>query len=256
MTKRVDAGASSGAGARSRSSIAPSPTTRSAPAGVLPPWAVVGIVVALVAAFAVSVGLAVAGPSTTTPKPGDGVPPIDASSARLVRDNSRVLSNAVDARVSVVAFLDFESEAARAAFPVLEQLRMQYAGRVTFVVRYFPLDNHVNSMRAARAVEAAAQQGQFEAMYTTMYETQNAWGEQEGPADDTFRRFATDLGLDLARWDAAYGDDATIDRVNFDVADGRALGVDSTPTFFVNDRRLASASSDAFRAALDDALTR
>jgi hypothetical protein len=48
--------------------------------------------------------------------------------------------------------------------PAIEQLRQQYEGRVTFVVRHFPLEGHFNSTRAAGGVEAAAQQGQFEAV--------------------------------------------------------------------------------------------
>ncbi|WP_068044740.1 DsbA family protein [Nocardia speluncae] len=50
-------------------------------------------------------------------------------------------------------------------------------GRVTFVVRYFPIPSHFNSERAARAVEAAAQQGRFEQMYQRMFEIQAGWGE-------------------------------------------------------------------------------
>ncbi|WP_326638028.1 MULTISPECIES: DsbA family protein [unclassified Streptosporangium] len=53
-------------------------------------------------------------------------------------------------------FLDFECEACRAAFPVVEDLHEQYAGKVTFVVRYFPLPGHFNAERAARAVVDAA----------------------------------------------------------------------------------------------------
>ncbi len=72
-------------------------------------------------------------------------------------------------------FLDFECEACRAAFPLVEQLRSQYGDRVNFVVRYFPIPAHFNAERAARAVESAAQQGKFEPMYKKMYETQSQW---------------------------------------------------------------------------------
>lgn len=67
----------------------------------------------------------------------------------------------------LVEFLDFECESCGALFPIVEQLRSDYAGEITYVVRYFPLPGHVNSMNAAVAAEAAAQQGEFEAMYRT-----------------------------------------------------------------------------------------
>src|SRR3546814_14177947 len=59
------------------------------------------------------------------------------------------------------------------------------------------------------------------------------WGEKQTPADDVFRGFATELGLDMAEFDAAYANPATLERIQLDMADGRALGVQGTPTFFL-----------------------
>lgn len=78
--------------------------------------------------------------------------------------------------------------------------------------------------------------------------------EQRIPLDDVFRGFAADLGLDLAAYDAAYNDPGTAARVRADFDDGLALGVDGTPTFFVNDLRIAVNSYEDLTAALDDAL--
>ena len=128
------------------------------------------------------------------------------------------------------------------------------AGRVTFVARYFPMPGHFNGERAARAVEAAAQQGKFEDMYHRMYETQTEWGEQQTPHDDTFRGFAGDLGLDMEQWEADYNDPATAERVAKDMADGQALGVQGTPTFFVNGERLNPRTYEDLTDALDAAL--
>lgn len=84
---------------------------------------------------------------------------------QLVRENSHRLNDVPDSDVTFVEFLDFECEGCRAAFPMVEQLRGEYGDRVNFVIRYFPLQSHFNAERAARAVEAAAQQGQLEPMY-------------------------------------------------------------------------------------------
>ncbi|MCH9728515.1 MAG: DsbA family protein [Actinomycetia bacterium] len=173
---------------------------------------------------------------------------------QLVRDNSHRLNTATNSDVDFVEFLDFECEACRAAFPLVEQLRAEYGDRVNFVVRYFPIQSHFNAERAARAVEAAAQQGKFEPMYKKMYETQNQWGEQQTPADAIFRGFAAELGLDMVAFDAAYNDPATLDRINLDVADGVALGVRGTPTFFLNGTRLKPRSYEDLSAAIDKAL--
>ncbi|MEV1005444.1 thioredoxin domain-containing protein [Nonomuraea sp. NPDC050202] len=180
--------------------------------------------------------------------------PVAAGESQYVRADSHKLQTAADGKVTLVEFLDFECEACRAAFPVVEGLRKQYAGKVTFVARYFPLPGHFNAERAARAVEAAAAQGKFEAMYQRMYETQTQWGEKQVPADDVFRGFARDLGLDMAAWEKAYNDPATLERINKDVADGQALGVTGTPTFFLDGERLQPQSEADFKAAIDAAL--
>ncbi|ULN44796.1 DsbA family protein (plasmid) [Mycolicibacterium crocinum] len=175
---------------------------------------------------------------------------------QLVRDNSHRLNTVPSSDVTFVEFLDFECEACRAAFPLVEQLRSQYGDRVNFVVRYFPIPAHFNAERAARAVESAAQQGKFEPMYKKMYETQSQWGEQKTPADATFRGFATELGLDMTKFDAAYNDPATVARINQDVADGKALGVDGTPTMFLDGKRLKYKSYSDLSSAIDQALQR
>ncbi|MEU7004271.1 thioredoxin domain-containing protein [Nonomuraea sp. NPDC046570] len=179
---------------------------------------------------------------------------VAAGESQLVRADSHRVQTAGDGKVTLVEFLDFECEACRAAFPVVEELRKQYAGKVTFVVRYFPIASHFNAERSARAVEAAAKQGKFEAMYQRMYETQAQWGEKQVPADGLFRKSAQDLGLDMAAWDKAYNDPATLARIKKDLADGQALGVQGTPTFFLNGKKFEPRTSDDFKAAIDAAL--
>ncbi|WP_043737071.1 MULTISPECIES: DsbA family protein [Nocardia] len=172
----------------------------------------------------------------------------------VIRPDSHRLSSVADGRVTFVEFLDFECEACAAMFPVVERLRHEYGDRVSFVVRYFPIPAHFNAERAARAVEAAARQGRFEQMYQRMYQTQSGWGDQRVPLDSVFRGFAAELGLDLAAFDTDYNDPATLARVRADFEDGRALGVDGTPTFFVNDTRIKPSSYQDLVDTLDTAL--
>lgn len=195
----------------------------------------------------------VAGLLTLTAMGEDPEPaPVEAGESQLVRDDSHVLGEPGDSDVVFVEFLDFECEGCLAAYPAIEQLREEYAGRVTFVFRHFPL--HSNSERAARAVEAAAAQGQVEAMYQRLFETATQWGHSEQPADAVFRGFAEDLGLDMEEYDAVYGDPDTAAVVARDAADGRALGVEGTPTFFVDGEPIRPESLADLTEALDAAL--
>jgi protein-disulfide isomerase len=216
----------------------------------------VTITVAVVAVAVLVLVLLVNRPSTPSPESAQVPEGSTVSSQVLVRENSHRLSTADDGRVTLVEFLDFECESCGAAFPIVEQLRNEYAGRVTFVTRYFPIPSHSNAENAAVSVEAAARQGRFEAMYQRMFETQAQWGEQQASKAELFRGFAADLGLDMAAYDRAIADPATIERVLADKRDGEAAGVQGTPTFFLNGVQLRLRSGDDLRAAIDLALSR
>jgi protein-disulfide isomerase len=189
---------------------------------------------------------------------GDDAGPVSASTpeqtSALVREDSHVLGDEGTGDVTFVEFLDFECEACGAAFPIVEDIREQYAGEVTFVMRYFPLPSHFNSERAARAVEAAGRQDRLEDMYTMMFETQASWGESQEPADDLFRSYAEDLGLDMTQFDADYADPEVAARVQRDVEDGIELGVEGTPTFFIDGEPFRPETVGDFSEALDAAL--
>lgn len=219
---------------------------------------VLGLVAGLVALVAL-VAIVVVAATRPWQEAGDTLPTggpqaSGDQTALVVREDSRRLSDVPDSKVTFVEFLDFECEACGAVYPAIEELRSQYGDRVSFVIRYFPLDSHFNSMRAARAVEAAAQQGQLEAMYARMFETQTQWAESQEPKDDVFRQYAQDLGLDMGAWDAAYEAPETVERIERDVADGRALGVAGTPTFFLNGQPFEPQSAADLTEAFDQAL--
>lgn len=183
-----------------------------------------------------------------TPEPAEG------EELQTVRTDSHVLDQGGADAVTVVEFLDFECEACGAFYPIVEELRAQYAGDITYVVRYFPLPGHINSTQAALAAEAAAQQDRFEDMYHRLFETQAQWGEGAEETPAVFRGFAEDLGLDMAAFDAAISDPATLERVQSDMADGEALGVSSTPSFFVDGKPLTLQEWGDLEAAIEKAV--
>ncbi|XAS65524.1 DsbA family protein [Pseudarthrobacter sp. So.54] len=180
-------------------------------------------------------------------------PPQPVADAQLVREDSHRVTAPVTEKAQLVEFLDFECESCLAAQPLVEDLKKEFGDRITFVTRYFPLPGHRNSGTAALAVEAAAQQGKYEQMYTKMFDTQPQWGEKQDSQAPLFRTYAQELGLDLAKYDAAVADEKTIDRIRKDVADGKALGVTGTPTFFLDGRKLTLSTEADFRQKLTDA---
>jgi protein-disulfide isomerase len=203
-------------------------------------WILLGVVL-----LGVVIGVLVSRSASTTAAPDDA--------GQLVRENGRVLSKAPDEQAVLVEFLDYECEACAAAYPFTEDLRAEYSDTLTVVHRYFPLPGHPNSMTAAIAVEAAAQQDAYEPMYQKMFQTQAQWSHHQQDQSDVFRGYAKDLNLDMTAYDAAVADPGTRQRIELDVAEGTALGVAGTPTFYLDGKPLQPDSLEEFTTAVDAA---
>ncbi|MEV8025921.1 thioredoxin domain-containing protein [Microbacterium sp. NPDC080220] len=172
------------------------------------------------------------------------------------RSNTHVLDQVDPDAPTLVEFLDFECEVCGAFYPVIEQLREDYDGKINYAFRYFPIPSHLNSMNAALAVEAAAQQGRVEDMYNKMFQTQSTWGDQQVDHSNLFRSFAEELQLDMDAYDAAVTDPDVKKRVEEDFAEGEALGVQGTPTFFLDGKKLELTQLSDLTDALDAAIAK
>jgi protein-disulfide isomerase len=187
------------------------------------------------------------------PAPAPAASGESAAPVELVDASTHLLAEAGPDAPVVVEFFDYECPGCGAFHPVVEDLLQRYEGQITFAARYLPLPGHPNAVPAAIAAEAAAQQGSFAQMHTKLFDTQDEWsGTADGEA--TFRGYAEELGLDMAAFDAAVEDPATLDRVAFDANAAIALGVQSTPTFYVDGERLDVVSFDDLETAIQAAL--
>lgn len=166
---------------------------------------------------------------------------VPASQTELVRSDS-YKKETKNAKVTLVEFLDFQCEACRAAYPQVQSILKEYDGKVTFVVRYFPLPGHKNSMIAAQAAEAAGEQGKFWEMKDKLFTNQPEWAGELSPVSQEeaigkFVVYAKELGLNEEKFSNAMKSDKILQKINRDKQDGTTLGVQATPTFFVNGQK-------------------
>jgi len=152
------------------------------------------------------------------------------------------------ARVTIVEFTDFECPSCAHTHPILEELMKQYSDRVKLVVRDFPLDQHTHAKKAAEAAEAAREQGKYWEFVSLMFHNQKALSVEN------LKQYATQLGLDRKQFDAALDSGKYVEKVRRDMADGHRVGVNSTPTVFINGRRIKDRSIENLKAALEEAL--
>ena len=103
---------------------------------------------------------------------------------------------------------------------------------------------HRNAMIAAQAAEAAGQQFKFWEMHDLLFERQNRWA-QVPDAHTIFLKYASELGLDLARFKRDIWDSKIKEKIYRDVMEGQIAQVQSVPAFFLNGKPLRNARDDA-----------
>ena len=158
------------------------------------------------------------------------------------------MKGTANALVTIVAFTDFECPSCARQHPVLDQIVNEFGDRVRLVVRDFPLSQHANARKAAEAAEAAREQGKYWEYATVLFRNQSALGV------DKLRQYATEVGLDRARFDASLDSGKFAEKVQRDVVDGRRLGVSGTPTLYINGKRISDNSYASLKSAIETAL--
>jgi len=144
------------------------------------------------------------------------------------------------AKVLLTEFSDFQCPSCRYARPIVEELLKQYDGKVRFVFRHYPLNQHSRARDAALAAECAARQGKFWAMHDLLFDKQDEWTNAPDLGAQ-FAGYAQTAGLDAGSFAACISRPDTMSAVDRDVREGDAWQVTSTPTLFVGHRRLAGA---------------
>lgn len=203
-------------------------------------------IVALIAGGAAFVHLEHAG-EMALPKPASAV----ALEQHLVRPDSHATGD-LQSPVTVVEFGDFECPICGLAQKSVTQMLDQYGSKVRFVFRQFPLASvHPQAEKAAEASECAAAQGKFWEADKLFYQNQ---ADLSVAALD---RYAGKMGLNTTDFSACLASGEMASRVKQDVADGKALGVTGTPTFFVGHQVIYGPPNYAqLSAMLDEQLAR
>jgi protein-disulfide isomerase len=142
------------------------------------------------------------------------------------------------APVVLEEFGDFQCPPCGQMFPEVERMRQDYGDRVRFVFRQYPLMNvHPHALLAAHAAEAAGLQGKFWEMHRELFTDQQTWSRAQDPTP-LFESYARRAGLDVDRFRRDLGGSETDARVVADRERGKSIGVESTPTFYINGRKM------------------
>jgi protein-disulfide isomerase len=176
-----------------------------------------------------------ASPATPSSTPGSNAPVT--TKAREPGADPPHSIGPTDAPVTLEEFGDFQCPPCGQLHSELKQIIREYGPRVRLIYREFPLPGHQHAMAAARAAEAAAMQGKFWEMHGLIYETQRSWHEAFD-VRPIFEEYARRIGLDVEKFKADITGTRVSNRIFLDQKRGRELGVQGTPTLFLNGREV------------------
>lgn len=160
-------------------------------------------------------------------------------------------SGKADAKVVIHEFSDFQCPFCARGHAVVKQIMTEYGDKVKVVFRHMPLSFHPEAEPAAIASMCAHNQGKFWEMHDLMFEKQSELGAA------SYKAWAKQLGLNEADFNKCFDGSETKALVEADMKVAESLGVNSTPTFFVNGNKVAGALPFAqFKAMIDEELAK
>lgn len=158
-------------------------------------------------------------------------------------------------KVTLVEYGDYQCPACGQYHPLVKQVVDKYNKDIQFQFRNFPLTSiHPNARAAARAAEAAGLQNKYWEMHDLLYEQQNTW-ESSNSVITIFEGYARQLGLDVTRFKADFASEKVNKVINADFAEGTKLGIQGTPTFFIQGKKIENPQTiEGFNKLIDQAI--
>lgn len=155
-------------------------------------------------------------------------------------------------KVTIVEFSDFQCPYCKDAEPVVESVMAKYPNEVRLIYRHYPLiQAHQFAMDAAVAAEAAGKQGAFWQYHNLLFKNQPNSENPDSFKRDKFTEYAKQLGLNVDQFVKDFDSDTARQRVLTDRDEGDKIGINATPTFFVNGEKVAKGFVDLESAVAD-----
>jgi len=145
-----------------------------------------------------------------------------------------------NSKITLIEYGDYQCPPCGNAYPIIKTLLDKYSDKMVLIFRNYPIaDSHPNARAAAAAAEAAGLQDKFWPMHNKIYENQSEWSSASVTDRNTiFSRYATEIGLDMNKFNSDISSANVVKKINLDLAIGKQDGVNATPTLKLNGENL------------------
>ncbi|MBI2617580.1 DsbA family protein [Candidatus Gottesmanbacteria bacterium] len=197
----------------------------------------IGIFISILAIFGVAFFL------SSLPEP-------TVSKDELIPKATLSATGSATATTYLVEFSDFQCPACRAFSPIVDRIVKTNQDKIYFVYRHFPLLQHPFGKKAAQAAIAASKQGKFWEMHDFLFDN------QDGLSDDLLNDAIQILGLGKEQFTKDFESNETQELISQDMLDGGRFGVNATPTFFLNGKKLNLAGPEELKSLVENEITK
>lgn len=191
-----------------------------------------------------------------------GTDPFASERAKLASSVFGPSKGPADAKMLIVEFADLECPACKEAAPVMDRLRNDFP-QARFVFQSFPLPQHPWAMKAASYLDCIGRANSdqafafIDAVFAHQKEIEDAVRKTDASGKTTvddaavaerLRQYTVAAGADTAKIEACAATQETSERITRSELLGKDVVVTSTPTVFLNGRRIGSPRADQYEA--------
>lgn len=196
------------------------------------------------ASFIIILGLIVWGMIVAMNKPTNQLPTVGEYLAPAPISASDNVKGPSNAPITLIEYSDFQCPACQTYYYFIKRLLEESTTTIKFAYRHYPLPQHSNAMSSALATEAAGLQGKFWEMYDLVFPKHSEWETKSEPTN-VFVGYATQIGLDVSKFRSDLNNSELKEKITSQLREGQSIGVNATPSFFVNGKFINNSQSYA-----------
>lgn len=159
-----------------------------------------------------------------------------------------IATGSATTKANLIEYADFECPACATYSRYIELLKDEFPNDLRVAYRFFPLPQH--KLISSQVAYAAYKQGKFWEMYLLLYDNQRTWVNSSGP-EAIFDDYAKKLNLNLDKFRNDRDSDSTKKFINDQLDQGIKLGVNATPTFYLNGNKIEPAGYEEFKSLIE-----
>ncbi len=191
-------------------------------------------------------------PSPTAQQPEEPPAVLGAEDRGKIESGGAAVKGEEGSAITIVEFSEYECPfCKRYVDETYPQILDEYGDKIRYIFRDYPLPFHPQAQKMAEVARCAGDQDQYWEMHDLLFENRDKWAEKQDVSADV-TGYVSQLGLDKEEFDDCLDSGKYTQAVKDDMALGQSVGVQGTPTFFINGQRLVGAQPfSAFKAIID-----